>query len=93
MSKRKRGAEPSSAGRRKAPDLAGQKAIARARARRSGRWAWIAVGGLVVAVIAVLIAAKSIRSQHSQATLPELSNPPATTAIGRDTLPPWSCSS
>jgi hypothetical protein len=90
MSKSKPGVEPSGAGRRKASSLAGRKTVARARARRSGGWAWIAVGGMVVAVIAVLIVAKLVRSQHNQPVPPELSNPPATTAVGRDTLPPWS---
>ena len=41
-------------------------------------------------MIAVPIITKSIRSQHDQAAPPELTNPPATTAVGRDTLPPWS---
>ncbi len=41
-------------------------------------------------LITLLIVAKSIRSQNNQPAPPELNNPPATTAIGRDTLPPWS---
>jgi hypothetical protein len=50
---------------------------------------WIVVAG-IVALIAVLIVTKSVRSQHDQAVPPQLSNPPATTAVGRETLPPWS---
>jgi hypothetical protein len=87
MSKRAPGTGSNGAGRRKASSTAAQKAVARARARRSGGWVWIVLAGIVV-LIAVLIIAKSVHSQENQAT--QLSNPPATTAIGRETLPPWS---
>lgn len=50
---------------------------------------WIVVVG-IVALIAVLIVAKSVRSQNNYAVPSQLSNPPAATAVGRDTLPPWS---
>jgi hypothetical protein len=50
---------------------------------------WIVVVG-IVALIAILIVAKSVRSQNNHAVPSQLSNPPATTAVGRDTLPPWS---
>lgn len=50
---------------------------------------WIVVVG-IVALIAILIVAKSVRSQNNLAVPSQLSNPPVTTAVGRDTLPPWS---
>jgi hypothetical protein len=86
MSKSKPG---NGAGRRMASSIATRKAVARARVGRGGRSVWFAVAG-IGALIAVLIVAKSVRSQHDQVVPAELSNPPATTAIGRDTLPPWS---
>jgi hypothetical protein len=87
-----RSGESNGVRRRKASSIAARKAVARARTGRSGGWVWIVVAG-IVALIAVLIVTKSIRSQHNQAVSPRLSNPPATTAVGRDTLPPWSAPS
>ena len=75
--------------RRKASGSAARMAVARARGGHSAGWVWIVVTG-IIAVMAVLVVAKSVRSQHNQAVPAELSNPPATTAVGRDTLPPWS---
>ncbi|OBG38716.1 hypothetical protein [Mycobacterium sp. E3198] len=73
--------------------IGARKAVARARGGRSGGWVWIAVGVIAVALTAVLIVAKSPRSQQNQAVPPQLRNPPATTAVGRETLPPWSAPS
>lgn len=90
MSKNKLGAESSGAGRRKPPGVAARKAVARAReGRSSGGWVWIIVGG-ITALIAVLIVTKSVHSQPNQDIPSQLSHKPATTAVGRDTLPPWS---
>ena len=91
MSKSKPGTESNAARRRKASSNAAGKAVVRARGGRSGGWVWIVivVAG-IGALIAVLIVAKSVRSQNNQAGSPQLTDPPATTAVGRDTLPPWS---
>ena len=89
MPKSKSGVESNGARKRKASGIASREAVARARGGRGGGRIWILAAG-VLAVIAVPIITKSIRSQHDQAAPPELTNPPATTAVGRDTLPPWS---
>lgn len=91
MAKGKPGADSNRASRRNASSLTARKVVARARAGRSRAWVWIVivVAG-IGALIAVLIVAKSIRPHDNQAGSPQLSNPPATTAVGRDTLPPWS---
>src|SRR5262245_48818814 len=88
----KPGAESNGTRRRTASAIAARKAVARARGGRSGGWVWI-VAAAVVALIAALIVTKSVRSQHDQALPPQLSNSPATTAVGRETLPPWSAPS
>lgn len=89
MSKSKPGTGLNGARRRTGSSTAARKAVARARGGRSGGWVWIVVAG-IVALIALLVVTKSVRSQHNQAVPPQLSNPPATTAVGRKTLPPWS---
>lgn len=91
MAKGKPGADSIRASRRNASSIAARKVVARARAGRRAGWVWIVivVAG-IGALIAVLIVAKSIRPHDNQAGAPQLSNPPATTAVGRDTLPPWS---
>src|SRR6516162_4193467 len=89
MPKSKPGVESNGARRRQASGIAAREAVARARRGRGGGRIWILAAG-VLALIAVPIITRSIRSKHDQAVPPELSNPPATTAVGRDTLPPWS---
>lgn len=91
MAKGKPGADSNRASRRKASSIAARKAVTRARAGRGAGWVWIVivVAG-IGALIAVLTVAKSIRPHDNQAGSPQLSNPPATTAVGRDILPPWS---
>jgi hypothetical protein len=91
MSKTEPGSEARGAPGRRASGDAARNALARARGGHSGGWVWIviAVGG-IGALIAVLVVVKSVRSQHNQDVPPQLGNPPATTAVGRDTLPPWS---
>jgi hypothetical protein len=89
MSKSKPGTGSNGARRRTGSSTSARKAVARARGGRGGGWVWIVVAG-IVALIAVLIVTKSVRSQHDQAVPRELSSPPATTAVGRETLPPWS---
>jgi hypothetical protein len=84
-------AKPSGAGGRKDPTTAAGLAIVRARGGRIRSWwlpaaAVVAVALLVFVVVAVM---KSIHSQRAQATTRGLNNPPATTAVGRDTTPPW----
>ncbi|MEE6140687.1 hypothetical protein SKC41_30805 [Mycobacterium sp. 050128] len=41
-------------------------------------------------MIAILVIAKSVRSQQNQAVPLQLHNPPVTAAVGRQTAPPWS---
>jgi hypothetical protein len=89
MSKSKPGTGSNGARRRTGSSTSARKAVARARGGRGGGWVWIVVAG-IVALIAVLIVTKSVRSQNDQAVPRELSSPPATTAVGRETLPPWS---
>jgi hypothetical protein len=89
MSKSKPGAQSHGAGRQATSSIAARKAVARARTRRSRGWVWIVLAG-IVALTAVLVIAKSVLSQHNQAVPPQLTNSPTTTAVGRDTLPPWS---
>ena len=88
MPKSKSGVESNGARKRKASGIASRQAVARARGGRGGARIWILAAG-VLALIAVPIITRSIRSKHDQAVPPELSNPPATTAVeprqhGRD---------
>jgi hypothetical protein len=84
-------AKPPGASGRKDPTAAGRRAIAGARGGRIRSWRLAAAGVVAVAllVFAVVAVMKAVHSQRTQATPPELNNPPATTAVGRDTAPPW----
>jgi hypothetical protein len=83
-------AKSSGAGRRKGRTAAGRNAVARARGGRGSRLWWLAAAAIVVVALAVVVAVtKSGHSQREKGTIPALNNPPATTAVGRDTPPPW----
>jgi hypothetical protein len=83
-------AKPSGAGRRKSRTAAGRNAVARARGGRGGRLWWLGAAAIVAVALAVVVAVtKSGHSQRERGTIPALNNPPATTAVGRDTPPPW----
>ncbi len=83
-------AKPSGAGRRKGRTAAGRNAVARARAGRGSRSWWLAAAAIVAVALGVVVAVtKSGHSQRERGTIPALNNPPATTAVGRDTPPPW----
>src|SRR5258707_15413267 len=83
----------------KAPNSGGRQhykgAYRRVIARvRTGRvWScWraaAAVGAVALSVFVVVVVMKSIHSQHAQAAARALNHPPATTAVGRNTTPPW----
>lgn len=89
MPKNAPGARPNGASRRKGFSVAARNAVARARGVRSGGWVRIVLAGIVV-LIAIVVIAKSVRSQQNQAVPPQLHNPPVTTVVGRQTAPPWS---
>jgi hypothetical protein len=83
-------AKSSGAGRRKGRTAAGRNAVARARGGRGSRLWWLAAAAIVVVALAVVVAVtKSGHSQREKGTIPALNNPLATTAVGRDTRPPW----
>jgi hypothetical protein len=68
-----------------------QKAVAQARSsqRRSGL---LFLGGAVVIVallVVVIVVTTSSGTRHTDAAAPNLNTPPATTAVGLDTPPPW----
>jgi hypothetical protein len=67
--------------------------VARARSGgRRSRWWWAAAGIAVVAalvVVVVLAVTKNGDSRKSEADAVSTVNPPATTAVGAEGLPPW----
>jgi hypothetical protein len=77
--------------RRKSSTRTTRSAVARARSGgRPKGWLW---GGLalVVALLGVVIVGvvRSADTRQADAAATDLSNPPATTAVGRDSPPPW----
>jgi hypothetical protein len=84
-------AKDPSAGRRKHHKAAYRRLIARARTGRVRSW-WLAAAAVVAVVLSVFVVVAVMKSIHSQRVLAEargLNNAPATTAVGRDTIPPW----
>jgi hypothetical protein len=51
------------------------------------------VVAVVLSVFVVVAVMKSVHSQRAQGATRELHSPPATTAVGRDTTPPWAAPS
>ena len=83
-------AKPSGAGGRKGRRAAGRNAVARARGGGGSRVWWLAAAAVGAAALAVVVVVtKSGHSQPEQGAIAALNNPPATTAVGRDTPPPW----
>lgn len=78
---------------RKSTARSAQKAVARAR-QSQGRSGLVLVGGVVVVVallvVVIVAVTRSSGTRPSDATAPNLNNPPATSAVGRNTPPPWS---
>lgn len=71
MPKNAPGARPNGASRRKGFSVAARNAVARARGVRSGGWVRIVLAGIVV-LIAIVVIAKSVRSQQNQvSSIPE----------------------
>lgn len=83
--------KPFSMGGRKHLKATYRRAIAQARNGRVRSWwlAPVAVVAVALSVFVVVTVMKSPHSQRAQAETRGLSNPPATTAVGRDTKPPW----
>ena len=92
MSDRKpKAPKPSSTNVRKHHKAAGRLAVARAGGGHV-RSSWLAPAAVVTVVLSVIVAVavmKHIHSQRAQAEARALNNPPATTAVGRETTPPW----
>lgn len=70
----------------------GRKAIARAQSSRRSGWLWLAAGVVVAAPIVVIVIFNMVKS--SGPGTPEtgsasLQSPPATLAVGAETMPPW----
>jgi hypothetical protein len=89
-STRKAAKTPNASGR-KHHKAAYRRAVAGARTGRVWSWwlAAVAVAAVALSVFVVVAVMKSNHSQHAQAETRGLNNPPATTAVGRDTTPPW----
>jgi hypothetical protein len=73
---------------------ANKRGDAVARARSGGRrtaWWWVAAGTAIVAVLIVVIVVvtKNGRAPKPDANAMTIDNPPATTAVGVESLPPW----
>lgn len=84
-------AKPSSAGGRKHPEAAYRRAIGQARKGRARFW-WLAPAAVIAVVLSVFVVVAVMKSNHPQRAQEEtrgLNNPPATTAVGRNTTPPW----
>lgn len=78
-------------GRRKSSARAARKAVAQARAGRRNGLLW---GGAAVVVVALLVAVvvavtRSAGTKQADNAATNITNPPATTAVGRGTPPPW----
>jgi hypothetical protein len=72
---------------------AARSVVARARSgSRHGGWWWAAAGVAVAAALIVVIAlavTKNGDGRKPEADVVSIQNPPATTAVGADGLPPW----
>jgi hypothetical protein len=87
----RKAAKAPNAGRRKHHKAAYRRVITRARTGRVRSW-WLAAAAVVAVALSVFVGVavmKSIHSQHARAETRGLNNAPATTAVGRDTPPPW----
>lgn len=83
--------KPSGAGVRKDHKAAYRRVIAQARNGRARSW-WLAPAVVVAVALSVFVVVAVMKSVHPQRAREEtrgLSNPPATTAVGRHTTPPW----
>lgn len=70
----------------------GRKAVARARSDRRSGWLWLAAGAVVVAPIVTIVfigITKSPGPRTPDMESASLQNPPATVAVGGETMPPW----
>lgn len=70
----------------------GRKAIARAQSSRRSGWLWLAAGVVFVAPIVVIVIISIMKSPGQGAPDTEsasLQSPPATVAVGAETMPPW----
>jgi hypothetical protein len=68
-----------------------RNAVTTARSDGGGKLVWAAAGLVVVAlVVAIAVAVtRSATRHHSDTAALDLSNPPATTAVGDTSMPPW----
>ena len=86
-----RAAKRSDAHARKDPRAAGRRVVARVRGGHVRPW-WLAAAAPVVVallVFAVVAVMKAVHPQGVPAATRGLNSPPATTAVGRDSTPPW----
>lgn len=70
----------------------GRKAIARAQSNRRSGWLWLTAGVVVVAPIVAMVVIGIMKSPGDRASdtgSASLQNPPATVAVGAETMPPW----
>lgn len=70
----------------------GRKAIARAQSSRRSGWLWLAAGVVFVAPIVVIVIVSIMKSPGQLTPDTEaasLQSPPATVAVGAETMPPW----
>lgn len=70
----------------------GRKAIARAQSSRRSGWLWVAAGVVFVAPIVVMVMISIMKSPGQRTPDTEsasLQSPPATIAVGAETMPPW----
>ncbi|MCV7346029.1 hypothetical protein [Mycolicibacterium rhodesiae] len=70
----------------------GRKVIAQAQSSRRSGWLWLAAGVVVAAPIVAIVVISIVKSPATRAPETEsasLQKPPATVAVGADTMPPW----
>jgi hypothetical protein len=70
----------------------GRKAIARAQSSRRSGWLWLAAGVVFAAPIVVIVIVSIMKSPGQSTPDTEsasLQSPPATVAVGAETMPPW----
>ena len=69
----------------------GRKAIAGAQSTRRSGWLWLTAGVVVVAPIVAIVVISIMKSSGERTSDTEsasLQNPPATVAVGAETMPP-----
>jgi hypothetical protein len=59
--------------------------------KKRGAWWWVAAGVAVAAalIVVIVVVTKNPSNPKSDADAVNMDNPPATTAVGADSLPPW----